>query len=206
MKNDPQNMSPSLRGRSQKQYRVVNIAVFAISLILAACNNSYTPKPRAYMRIELPASKDYQVFDSPYPYTFEYPAYSRIVSDAQKYWLNVEFPAQNSYIYLSYNSGLSLDSNIASTLFYIKRHLSISTGIEQISYNDFDNRVFGTVFYIKGRDVASTMQFYLTDSTKHFVRGAFYINTRPNNDSLAPVIDLIQDDIRHLIQTFRWRR
>jgi gliding motility-associated lipoprotein GldD len=177
-----------------------------ITFLCVACGGNYTPKPKAYMRIELPTAKDYQLFDSlPYPYMFEYPAYSRIVPDAQKYWLNVEFPAQNSNIYLSYNSGLPLDSNIASTLFYIERHLTKSTGIEQISYSDFDNRIFGTVFYIKGRDVASTMQFYLTDSTRQFIRGAFYINARPNNDSLLPVINLIQDDIRHLIQTFRWR-
>jgi gliding motility-associated lipoprotein GldD len=177
-----------------------------ILLVCVACGGTYTPKPRAYMRIDLPTSKDYRVFDSlPYPYTFEYPAYSRITPDAQKYWLNVEFPAQNSTVYLSYNSNISLDSNIAAALFFVEKHFAKSTGIEQISYNDFDNRVFGTVFYIKGRDVASTMQFYLTDSTRRFIRGSFYINARPNNDSLSPVIDLIQDDIRHLIQTFRWK-
>jgi gliding motility-associated lipoprotein GldD len=159
------------------------------------------------MRIELPASKNYQVFDSmPYPYVFEHPSYSYIVSNTQKHWIDLEFPAQNSTVYLSYNNGVSLDSNIATTLFYIERHLSKSTGIEQIFYSDFDNRVFGTVFYIKGRDVASTMQFYLTDSVNQFVRGAFYVKSRPNNDSLSPVIELIQDDVKHLIQTFRWKR
>jgi gliding motility-associated lipoprotein GldD len=177
-----------------------------ICLTLTACGGDYIPKPKAYMRIELPTSKEYKTFDSlPYPYTFEYPGYSRIVSDVQKHWLNVEFPAQNSIVYLSYNNNISLDSNIAATLFFIERHLVKSTGIEQISYSDFDNRIFGTVFYLKGRDVASTMQFYLTDSTRQFIRGAFYINSRPNNDSLSPVVDLIQDDIMHLIQTFRWR-
>ncbi|MDR0618277.1 MAG: hypothetical protein LBG17_00065 [Bacteroidales bacterium] len=188
------------------KYNFVNIAIFIACLTLTACNNNYTPKPRAYMRIELPESKDYQIFDSmPYPYTFEYPGYSHIVSNMEKHWIDLEFPAQNSTIYLSYNSGILLDSNIASTLFFVEKHLAKSTGIEQIFYSDFDNRVFGTVFYLKGRDVASTMQFYLTDSVHQFVRGAFYVKSRPNNDSLSPVIKMIQDDVRHLIQTFRWK-
>ncbi len=185
---------------------------FFCSLFASACwscRDNYIPKPKAYIRIDLP-EKEYRVFDSiPYPYTFEYPVYARTVPDVQeseKYWLNINFPQQNANVYLSYKDNRYLDSNIAATLFYVDKHLSKSTGIETISYSDFDNKVYGTVFYIKGQEVASTMQFYLTDSSRNFIRGAFYINARPNNDSLAPVIDFIQDDIEHLINTFRWRR
>jgi gliding motility-associated lipoprotein GldD len=183
------------------------VALFAYACW--SCGGNYIPKPKAYIRIDLP-EKEYRVFDStPYPYTFEYPVYAQTVPDVQegeKYWLNINFPQQNANVYLSYKDNRYLDSNIAATLFYVDKHISKSTGIETISYSDFDNKVYGTVFYIKGQEVASTMQFYLTDSSRNFIRGAFYINVRPNNDSLAPVIDFIQDDIEHLINTFRWKR
>ncbi|MDR1975332.1 MAG: hypothetical protein LBQ31_11800 [Bacteroidales bacterium] len=186
------------------------IKFLLILLCCAGCSGDYVPKPRAYMRIDLPEEKNHRLFDTlAYPYMFEIPSYATVVPEIQegeKYWLDIKFTGQNSNVYLSYKDNRSLDSNISATLFYVEKHLARATGIEQISYSDFDNKVYGTVFYIKGRDVASTMQFYLTDSGRHFVRGAFYINTRPNNDSLSPVIDLIQDDIQHLIQTWRWRK
>jgi gliding motility-associated lipoprotein GldD len=66
--------------------------------------------------------------------------------------------------------------------------------------------VFGLVYEISGSDAASTYQFYLTDSTKNFVRGALYFDLVPNNDSLAPVIDFLKKDVEHMITTFRWKK
>ena len=59
---------------------------------------------------------------------------------------------------------------------------------------------------IEGVEAASPFQFYLTDSVDHFVRGALYFNVVPNNDSLAPVIDYLKDDMRHMIETFEWKK
>jgi gliding motility-associated lipoprotein GldD len=61
------------------------------------------------------------------------------------------------------------------------------------------------LFDIRGLGVASTYQFYLTDSIRHFVRGALYFDGPPNNDSLAPVIEFLKLDIDHLLNTFKWR-
>jgi gliding motility-associated lipoprotein GldD len=54
-------------------------------------------------------------------------------------------------------------------------------------------------------DVPSQFQFTLTDSTKNFVRGALYFNTKVANDSLAPAIEYMKKDIMHLINTFEWK-
>ena len=65
--------------------------------------------------------------------------------------------------------------------------------------------VYGLMYFLEGEGVASPLQFYVTDSTRHFLRGSLYFNIYPNNDSLQPVIDFITDDVRHLITTLEWK-
>jgi hypothetical protein len=60
------------------------------------------------------------------------------------------------------------------------------------------------IYFIEGSGAASPCQFFLTDSSTHFVRGALYFDFQPNNDSLAPVIKLIENDIRELVGTLKW--
>jgi gliding motility-associated lipoprotein GldD len=55
-------------------------------------------------------------------------------------------------------------------------------------------------------EVPSQYQFFSTDSTTHFLRGALYFNTATQNDSLAPVISYMRDDIIHLLNTLEWKR
>jgi len=64
--------------------------------------------------------------------------------------------------------------------------------------------VHGAFFKVEG-NVATASQFFLTDSTKNFLRGALYFNATPNQDSLQPVNSFLVEDMRHLINTFRWK-
>jgi gliding motility-associated lipoprotein GldD len=168
-----------------------------------------TPKPRGYFRIEL-SPKTYQNFDSICPFTFDYPVYSRVVPDknpgAQPCWLNIEFPKYNATINLSY---IQLDKNIDryvedSRSLAVKHTIKASAIDEQMILRD-SVKVYGLLYDIKG-NAASSVQFYLTDSTRHFLRGALYFNVAPNVDSLGIVIDYIHKDIDKMIQTFRWKK
>ena len=67
-----------------------------------------------------------------------------------------------------------------------------------------ENHVSGIIFDIAG-PVASPTQFYLTDSTNHFLRGALYFNNRVEPDSMAPIYEFIKKDIAKLIETFSWQ-
>ena len=51
---------------------------------------------------------------------------------------------------------------------------------------------------------ATALQFYLTDSTKHFIRGALYFHSEVN-DSIAPISDFLKQDMKILIESFRWK-
>ncbi|MCM1041020.1 MAG: hypothetical protein NC396_01145 [Bacteroides sp.] len=178
---------------------------------LCACREDYTPRPRCYMRIDLP-EKAYRNFDTAaYPATFRMPAYARFVpvesNQRQKntLWADIAFPGLNAAVYCSYIFRPNLDSCITNTLFFIQRHISKATGVDEWEINDPDQKKYGYLYHIKGSDVASPYQFYLTDSNRYFVRGSFSINCTPNNDSLAPVIRFIKADIDTLIESWRWK-
>ena len=187
--------------------------VFFIFILLItgfSCQNDYVPKPVGYYRIDLPA-KEYQKSDTTFPYSFEYPSYAFIVRDsssfAEPYWINVVYPAFHAQLHISYkkvNRNLPKYLEDAHTL--VNKHIQKANAISQQEYLNATNKVYGLVYEIKGSDAASSCQFYLTDSTANFVRGALYFDLVPNNDSLKPVIEFLKQDIDHMINTFRWKK
>lgn len=179
-----------------------------------ACNGPYNPKPRGYFRIELPA-RSYQLFDQPgYPYTFEYPVYARVVKDTlffdkspeNPYWINIEFPGLNGKIYLTYkqiNKTNTLSKLVDQTFEMTNTHMEKADYIHSTLFQMPDS-VSGLMFNVGG-NAASAVQFFATDSTHHFLRGALYFYAVPNADSLAPVNAFVEQDMRHLITTLKWR-
>ncbi len=183
---------------------------FTILLVIASCSGDYTPKPRGYFRIDLP-KHEYQLFDSAFPYAFEYPVYAVIRGDssrlAEPYWINVLYPGLHAELHMSYKViHKNLPQYLEDSRTLVNKHIQKAHAITQQEYLNPEARVFGLTYSIKGSDAASPYQFYLTDSTHNFVRGALYFNLVPNNDSLAPVIDFLKEDIRHMILTFRWKK
>jgi gliding motility-associated lipoprotein GldD len=182
--------------------------------ILSACNSPYTYKRKGYFDIKFPEKK-YQSFDQPgYPYTFEYPVYSKIIKDstffgdkAEDWWINIEVPRFGGRIYVSYkqiSNKNQIDSlvNDAFKMAY-KQHTEVSTGIDD-SLMRTPNGAEGIYYSLKG-NTATANQFFLTDSTHHFLRGALYFDATPNEDSLGIVNDFLKKDLMHLINTLKWR-
>ena len=188
--------------------------LLTILYCLSSCNSEYVQKPRGYFKIELPA-KQYRVFDQPgFPYTFEYPVYSKPVKDSlffeekteNPYWINIDFPRFDARIHLSYKEigRNKFDSlvNDAFTMAY-KQHTTVASGINREPFST-PNGYGGVYFTLKG-NAATGNQFFVTDSVKHFLRGALYFNATPNADSLAPVNKFLRDDVERLINTLKWK-
>ncbi len=178
-----------------------------------ACNSTYTPKPSGYYQINFPEKK-YQVFDMPgYPYSFEYPVYAKVVKDStffgeateNPWWINVDFPQFSGRIYVSYKEiGKNvLDTLVKNAFDLTGKHTSMAYSIEDTAFTT-PNHIHG-VFFTVGGNVATANQFFLTDSVKHFLRGALYFNATPNADSLGIVNTFLLQDMKHLVSTFRWR-
>lgn len=191
--------------------RLTNSLIALILLVLASScgDKNPQPKPRGYFRIDLP-DKQYVTLDTMRYYSFEYPTYSTITPDyhslQEKDWVNVEFPRFKGTIHISYKQvNDNLGEYLEDAYFMITKHIGKATGIRDSVIINKGKDVYGLMYYLDGEGVASPLQFYLTDSTEHFMRGSLYFNVVPNNDSLQPVIDFITDDVRHLINTLEWK-
>lgn len=188
--------------------------IIIVILFLSGCKEKYTPKPRGFFRIDFPEKK-YKPLNLNFPYSFEIPEYSRIVADSRnpdkKSWINVEVPQENAKVHISYYDLQAGDKTSLQSLAEFMeeshelayKHSIKANAIEEQVFMNPGRNVYGTVYRIKG-NAASPMQFYLTDSTKHFLRGALYIRATPNIDSLRPVIDFLEKDVVKLIETTNW--
>ncbi len=211
------------------------LSIVAVATVLAGCGGGdFTPKPRAYLRIDMP-EHDYWLVDSlcshpgdtlvfgtdtmiaitgsckTFPFTFE--ANTRVElreKDAPKgeEWVDLLYPEWDGVVFLTYKrlhgaDDLRGQTDTSSRL--LEKHYQFTSGIDEQEYSNPEANVYGTVYRLRGSRVASTYQFWLTDRERHFLRGALYLNKVPNNDSLAPVIEYIQADLDHLVETLRWR-
>ena len=195
------------------------LIVFAVAtLLLAGCGGGdYTPKPQAYLRIDMP-EHEYFLLDTmrinsgdttvwpdgdtsivltgytkTFPFIFEA---NKCIEWTEKdapngeRWVDLMYPQWGGVVYLTYKrldgpGDLRGQTDTSSRL--LEKHYQMASGVEEQAYSDPDNHV------------------YATDSTRHFLRGALFLNRSPNNDSLAPVLNYIQEDIEHLVETLRWR-
>ncbi len=183
---------------------------FLFLLGLSACQNEYAPKPRGYFRIELP-KKAYKKYTSDCPYTFDYPVYSKIVKDnsrdAKPCWNDISLPEFNARIHLSYQSITSkkvFNELIEDARTFAFKHTVKATAIDEKMIAYPDKKVYGIYYAIDG-NTASSVQFFLTDSTRNYLRGALYFAEEPRLDSIQPALDFIKKDIDVLIKSFRWK-
>ncbi|MFN8239841.1 MAG: gliding motility lipoprotein GldD [Bacteroidales bacterium] len=184
------------------------IAIIAIVLVLAGCRENPVPRPMGYFRISFPEKK-YRIYDTICPFRFEYPVYGNIsyntVDNPQPCWFNIDFPRFKARLHVSYKD---LHGDITPVLKesfdYAYSHSVKADAITEQPWQNESEKVYGILYDIKG-NTASSLQFFVTDSTTGFFRGALYFMAEPEKDSLAPVIDFFRKDIVHLIETFRWK-
>lgn len=197
-----------------------------------SCNSNYTSKKKGFFNIPLPAHEYRQFERAGFPYSFEYPVYGNIVQDStyfdatpeNAYWINIDFPQFDARIFLSYKSigGKSIYKTKNSKGEYID---SVGTNKFENMVNDaftltsknevvasfINDSVFRTnagingVYFKVGGNAATSQQFFLTDSSRNFLRGALYFSATPNADSLRPVQEFLHKDIQHFINSFRWK-
>jgi gliding motility-associated lipoprotein GldD len=190
--------------------RIGLFMVFMVSLVLTSCFNEEAneiPKPKGYYRITFP-QHSYKPYADSCQFTFEYPQYSQIVyrgENANKCWPDIYFPQFKATLHLSYKpveSNLSQLSEDSRALTY--KHTVRANDIIESALILPEQKVYGTVYELGG-NAASALQFHLTDSSRHFLRGSLYFNASPNADSLQPVVDFLRADLDHFFKSFRWK-
>jgi gliding motility-associated lipoprotein GldD len=191
---------------------ILFIAILLLTLV-ACKDESYTPKPRAHFRIDMPEKKYVPLTVDFCPVTFQYPDYMVIHQKTTYFnenpehpcWLNMQTPFFNSTLHLTYveiSSPKNLEESINDSYKYSLKHSSKADFIDEVQIQGNGN--YGKIFDIGG-NVASSVQFYITDSSKHFLRGSLYFHEHPNVDSLRPVINFLREDIKVLMNTTVWK-
>jgi len=194
------------------KFKVVMRTFFIIVVLfiatLSGCKENYTPKPHAYFRINFP-QRNYKQYKSDCNFSFEIPVYSSVYPDSSKNaepcWYNLYFTPFNAKLHLSYKA-----INETNELLILKedaRELVYKHTVkaDEISENFVKTAsgYTGILYELEG-STATAVSFYLTDSTSNFIRGSLYFSTRINRDSLDPIIDFLEADIKHLINTLKW--
>ena len=185
---------------------------FLVFTLLLSCNSDYTPKPRGYFRIDFP-KHIYQNFNQPdFPYSFQYPVYGNIIRDTaffgdkpeNPYWINIDFPRFHARIYMSYKRVEGNFDKLREDAYKMTyKHTYKASSIED-SIISTPLGIHG-IFFNVGGNAATAKQFFVSDSTRHFLRGALYFDTAPNSDSLSIVNAFLQEDMNHLINTLQWK-
>ena len=193
--------------------RIKNILLaFIGAALLAACGgNDYSPKPQAYLRIDTP-EQHYSPLDTlALPFLFEKNDAASLTqkkNTGHEIWVDLTYPQWDGVVFLTYKRLLSpadLRGQTDTSTRLLEKHYQFASGIDEQVFESDDHTVHAVKWHLKGKNVASTYQFYATDSARHFLRGAVYINHAPNNDSLAPVLEYMHRDVDRLIESLHWR-
>ncbi len=183
------------------------ILLLIVAGFVACSKNS--PKPIGYYRIEIPQN-EYQSFDdAAYPYHFDLSKSAQIKhrpdTDEDKYWIDIYYPQFDGTIYCSYKTIKNNFQEITEdTREFVYKHTVKADDITEQPFVNEDKKVYGILYRLEG-NTASPTQFILTDSVNYLFRGALYFNAKPNKDSIAPVLNFINDDIVRLMETFEER-
>ncbi len=193
--------------------RSIALSVLVIllgSFFLFSCSKNYQPKPKGYNRLVLPEEKYHTLPDS-LPYQFEYSTAAKLLRDTswinEKFWVEIYYPTLKANIHITYKRIENRDELLKELLNDAYR----LTSKQQIKAYGIDEVKVVTplgktalIAEISG-EVPSQFQFTMTDSSRNFLRGALYFNTKVQNDSLAPAIDFMKKEVMHLINTLEWK-
>jgi gliding motility-associated lipoprotein GldD len=195
---------------------LIFVAFAAICIVACeSCQRDYAPRERGYYKLLLPERGAYKTYNSDLcPFTFEYPSYSNLQRDTvfldtvpeNPCWMTLEMPDVNGELFLSYKplrNKQDLERVIEDAHDLTYKHTVRAQYINPV-YVHPHQEVYG-LYYDVGGNAASNVQFFVTDSHQHFIRGSLYFRNAPNIDSIKPVLDYVKEDVAHLIKTVRWK-
>lgn len=193
---------------NKKDYfcRMFNKLLFVFfGLVLFSCAEDTQPKPAGELRLEYPEAK-YEEYSSPCNFSFQYSDYAKIEQAKNPCWYYITYPKMKARVFLTYfpiKNDFALHVKESEKMVY--EHTIKASSIDTKSFSYPEKRVFGNFYELQG-PTASNLQFYITDSTRHYVTANLYFNTRPKPDSLGPAVEYIKKDLLQLIDSFEWKK
>ena len=183
--------------------KIKSVILFLCMLLLfTACAEEVLPKPKAMLRLEYPHS-EYGIIDTKY-FQFKKNVLSELELKNNNS-LILDYPRMKGSLFITYKA---VDDDIEKLLTDAQKlsieHSAKADGILPHPFVNEEDKVYGVYFEVIG-DAASQAQFYVTDSTKHFVTGSLDFYTKPNYDSIYPAASYLQNDIKKIMESLRWK-
>lgn len=185
--------------------RKLSLVVLFVASFCFSCKDDVRPKPKAFLALEYPEAQ-YRRVDIGCPYTFEKNDLAEIAPSRNRIpcWITLDYETMNGSIFITYQPvNNNLDSLLTDAQKLPLQHTIKADVIEGDIYTNEFHQTYGMFYEVKG-NAASQAQFYLTDSTDHFLTGSVYFNSVPNFDSIVPAADYLKKDIRHLMESLKW--
>jgi gliding motility-associated lipoprotein GldD len=180
-----------------------------LACLLFSCSEGYIPRPYGYFRVDLPAHR-YRTIDTlNLPYRFDLPQNVKLIGHQEGqdlYSIDLHYEKLNANIFCSYKpiKGNLMDL-LEDSRKFVYKHSVRADGIKEKAFQNLEKNVHGLLYDLKG-NTASSVQFLLTDSARHFFRGALYFNNVPNKDSIAPMANYIREDVIRIMESFEWKK
>lgn len=188
----------------QNHNSVIRIIFLFLGLFLfVACKDDVYPKPSAQLRLDYPVAK-YVDFENKCPFSFEMNS-NAVIKGEEDCGFTISYPKMKATIYLTYkpvNNNINVLLKDAQKLTY--EHVIKADDILEQPYLNPSKKVFGMLYKVDG-NAATNSQFYVTDSTKHFVTGSVYFYAKPNFDSIMPAASYVRNDMQRLMETLKWK-
>ena len=183
----------------------------SLVILIASCSEeeTYVPKRYGQLRIDLSVEeKNYVQTNEICGLTTEIPDYAMVFQkdspDSISCFVDVKIAQHKATINLTYKS---VDGNLPEFLeqsaTLVHKHLIKADDFQDTLLLFEDKKVYAQVYNLVG-NVASPIQFVITDSSDHFMRGSLDFFAKPNYDSIRPVLNYVKKDIYHMIKTLEW--
>ena len=149
--------------------------VFVLSFVLILIgsyyyfNNGeyYIPKPKALVKLSLPDNNTELFYDN--KLSFRYSKSANITTKQNTY--SVNFPDYKSRIYFNIKDLTDLDLEIYNFENSISVHEKKGAYINANIVEDTSESIYGVLCYLEGNNIATSSQFFVTDSVQYFIRG-----------------------------------
>ena len=188
--------------------KLLKVSLTILIASFTSCNNEEPhPKPKSYLRIDLPKKEYYSVNSSTCPFAFDIPNYAswqkrfKNNNDCSKAVIFPQFKAEILCDYINVDNDISEISEVFRNKMY--DHSFKSTAIIERSWFNDSNNVYGITYEVKG-NTACNYGFFLTDSLNHVFVGQLLFQSKPNYDSLSPMIKFVIEDAENLVESFNW--
>ncbi len=178
---------------------LITTLVFAI----VSCKKEPIPKPSGYLSLEYPKAS-YAHFENSCPFTFDINS-NAIIKGKSGCNFEINYPKMKATLYLNYNPVTkNLDSLLRDAQKRTYDHVIKADDILEQPFLNSKDKVYG-MFYTVDGNAATNSQFYVTDSTKHFVACSLFFYSKPNFDSIMPAVNYIKKDMRVLMESMQWK-